>query len=72
MQEVCVGFSCPGVWPVTGGGVNTTLDNEMTRFIGSLGGLWLLLSTTLSISFESRLRFDLSHHSEHDQSTRWH
>ena len=73
MQEACVGFSCPGVWPVAGSRVNTTLDNEMTRLIRSLGGLWLLLFTTPSISFESRLglRFDLSHHSEHDQSTCW-
>lgn len=50
------------------------LDNGMMRFIGSLRGLWLLCFTTLSISSESRLGlgFDLSHHSEHDRSTRWH
>ena len=40
MQEACVGFSCPGVWPVAGSRVNTTLDNEMTRLIRSLGGLF--------------------------------
>ena len=50
------------------------LDNGMMRLIGSLRGLWLLRSTTLSISSESRLGlgFDLSHHSEHDRSTCWH